>query len=306
MADTNLTPIYQENILDMSSNNNYVQVPTVQGDGEHVRYVRLMLYANSVPYVIPDNVGVYIVGQKPDNKNVFNECEIDENGDVIVEITRQMAAVPGRAEYQIMLIDKMTQDQLKTFPFYVITVESYDAENMTSSDEYKALVDALAAMEADYEHYIVECAASAASASASASAAAASESIVVQSVASAETAASNAATSEANALSSKNDAATSASSASNSATNASSSATRASTSESNAEAWAIGKRGGVDVSSSDETYQNNSKYWATKAQDWTKHDASNLTYTLEDGTEVNLASFLKIIEDLDGETLLLL
>lgn len=32
-----------------------------------------------------------------------------------------------------------------------------------------------------------------------------------------------------------------------------------------AEAWAVGKRGGVDVPSTDETYHNNSKYWAENA-----------------------------------------
>ena len=33
-----------------------------------------------------------------------------------------------------------------------------------------------------------------------------------------------------------------------------------------AEAWAVGQRGGVDVEEDDETYENNSKYWAEVAQ----------------------------------------
>ena len=36
----------------------------------------------------------------------------------------------------------------------------------------------------------------------------------------------------------------------------------AATSESNAEAWAVGERGGTPVSSGDDTYENNSKYYA--------------------------------------------
>ena len=36
-------------------------------------------------------------------------------------------------------------------------------------------------------------------------------------------------------------------------------------SEYNAEAWAVGQRGGVDVSSTDQTYHNNSKYYAQQA-----------------------------------------
>lgn len=64
-----------------------------------------------------------------------------------------------------------------------------------------------------------------------------------------------------------------------------------------------------DTSSETPSATNNAKYWASKAKAYAgleDLDASDLTYTLEDGTEVNLASFLKIIEDLDGETLLLL
>lgn len=35
-------------------------------------------------------------------------------------------------------------------------------------------------------------------------------------------------------------------------------------SEYNAEAWAVGQRGGVDVSETDQTYHNNAKYYAQK------------------------------------------
>ena len=38
-------------------------------------------------------------------------------------------------------------------------------------------------------------------------------------------------------------------------------------SESNAEAWAVGERGGVPVTVGDDTYENNSKYYAGLAQD---------------------------------------
>ena len=34
-----------------------------------------------------------------------------------------------------------------------------------------------------------------------------------------------------------------------------------------AEAWAIGKRNGIEVESDDETYQNNAAYWAQKTKD---------------------------------------
>ena len=44
-------------------------------------------------------------------------------------------------------------------------------------------------------------------------------------------------------------------------------ASNANTYKQTAEAWAVGERGGVPVSSSDETYENNSKYYAGEAAD---------------------------------------
>ena len=46
------------------------------------------------------------------------------------------------------------------------------------------------------------------------------------------------------------------------------SARSAASSESNSEAWAVGQRNGSDVPSSDETYHNNSKYYAEQAGDY--------------------------------------
>ena len=163
---------------------------------------------------------------------------------------------------------------------------------MVSSNEYQALAELVAKMQDDYSHYVVECQEAADAANISETNAALSET--------------NAATSASNAHTSEVNAKTSELNAKDSETNAATSETNAANSESNAEAWAVGQRDGTDVPSSDVTYHNNSKYWAERAADWSQHDASHLTYTLEDGTQVNLASFLKIIEDLDGETLLLL
>ena len=53
--------------------------------------------------------------------------------------------------------------------------------------------------------------------------------------------------------------------ASESAQAAAASARSAATSESNSEAWAVGTRDGEPVSETDETYQNNSKYYANRA-----------------------------------------
>ena len=303
---TNITPITQEYIVDMSSNNNFIQVPSVQGDGNYTRYVQVTLVENGQIYEIPPNVGIYIAGTKPDNKTIFNSCEIVDTNKIKFEVTSQMSAVVGRGDYQIVFIDSQTNSQIKSFPFYIVTTRSFNAEEMVSSNEYQALAELVAKMQDDYSHYVVECQEAADAANISETNAALSETNAATSASNAHTSEENAKTSETNAKESETNAKTSELNAKDSETNAATSETNAANSESNAEAWAVGQRDGTDVPSSDVTYHNNSKYWAERAADWSQHDASHLTYTLEDGTQVNLASFLKIIEDLDGETLLLL
>lgn len=61
------------------------------------------------------------------------------------------------------------------------------------------------------------------------------------------------------------EASTSAGNASTSETNAGLSESAAAQSEEDAEAWAVGERGGVPVTSGDPTYENNAKYWAGEA-----------------------------------------
>lgn len=63
------------------------------------------------------------------------------------------------------------------------------------------------------------------------------------------------------ALQAKNDAQTAKTGAETAQTNASNSAK-------DAEAWAVGKRNGTDVPSTDPTYENNSKYWQERANYW--------------------------------------
>lgn len=69
-----------------------------------------------------------------------------------------------------------------------------------------------------------------------------------------------------NAAQSASNAATSESNASTSASNANTSALTAQNHALDAEAWAVGQRNGTDVSSSDVTYDNNSKYYAQAAE----------------------------------------
>lgn len=133
--------IYQHYIIDMSSNNNFVQVPTVQGDGNGVRGFEVELIENGVPYQIDaKDVVISIMGTKPDTTGIFNECSLTEEGYVLVDITSQMSAVKGRGDYEIVLMSRSKNSQLKSFPFFIITTPSaLDIDYLISSDEFQTL-----------------------------------------------------------------------------------------------------------------------------------------------------------------------
>lgn len=134
--------IYKHYIIDMSCNNNFVQIPTVQGDGNNVRGFEVELISNNVQYVVDkENTIVAIAGTKPDTKQVLNECQVTDEGFILVDITSQMSAVPGRGDYSIMLMDRLTNSQLKSFPFYILTTESFNAAEITSSSEFQLLTE---------------------------------------------------------------------------------------------------------------------------------------------------------------------
>lgn len=104
-----------------------------------------------------------------------------------------------------------------------------------------------------------------ANAAASETNAASSETNAANSAGAAAVSESNAATSATNAASSETNAAASDSAAALSKAAAALSEAAAATSKEDAEAWSVGTRNGVPVSSSDPTYQNNAKYWAEVA-----------------------------------------
>ena len=141
--------IYKHYIIDMSCNNNFVQVPTVQGDGNNVRGFEVELIANNVQYVVDSSkVHVCIAGTKPDTKQILNDCEITDDGYILVDITQQMSAVAGRGDYCISLMDIETNSLLTSFPFYILaTASAYNASEIISSNEFKTLTNGIATMD---------------------------------------------------------------------------------------------------------------------------------------------------------------
>ena len=69
--------VFKHYVIDLSCNNNFVQVPAVQGDGNNVRGFEVELISNNVQYVVDaKNTIVSIAGTKPDTKQILNQCDI--------------------------------------------------------------------------------------------------------------------------------------------------------------------------------------------------------------------------------------
>ncbi len=148
-----MNEVTQHYIIDLSSNNNFVQVPAVQGDGNDSRYVTIELIDHGQRYTIDsEHTNVLITGTKPDGTEIWNFCTITNEGYIRVEITYQMSAAAGRGNYQITLYEKEKNNQLKSFPFFVyVTKATYDPGYIISSDEFEALAQYTSAAAAAVE-----------------------------------------------------------------------------------------------------------------------------------------------------------
>ena len=191
------------------------------------RFVIHLLDVDETPYS-PTNAVVMIQGTKPD-KHGFAYTATISGSTVTADVTEQMTAVEGIVRTQIVVTD--AQGVTGTFVFHMdVQRSALQDDTDISETELPAIID-LARKNAR------EAAESAAAAKVSEDNAKDSEDAAAESEA-------NAATSE---------------------TNAAQSESNAATSEENAEAWAVGTRDGNPVSSTDETYHNNSKYYSDRA-----------------------------------------
>lgn len=138
-----ITPLIQQYTVDFASNNNFLFVKGIQGDGYGTRYCDISLMNNGQPYTVNSNaVTVVIRGTKPDTSVIFNECEILDSNTIRVEITQQMSAVAGRGNYEISIMSNLENRTLTSFPFFIIiSKSSFDIGYVVSSDEFGLLVD---------------------------------------------------------------------------------------------------------------------------------------------------------------------
>lgn len=280
--------ISQGIVLNLSAGGIPPRLRMVQGDS-NTRTIEASLWDGAQPYAVPDGSNVMVRFRKPDGTGgLYDTTEggspiTFDGNNVAAPVATQMLAVPGEVAAEMDIYGTGTgtaAEKLATFRFIVEVAPCVlpDAE-IISSDYYNILSAQIAAAVAAGEKADAALAAANQAAAAAESAeqsktaaagSAASASRDAQTAASAKTdaVAAKAAAESAQeaAQASQTAAAGSASSAAENAQSAAQDAQDAAQDAEDAEAWAVGKRNGVDVPSTDPAYNNNAKYYKEQAQ----------------------------------------
>lgn len=149
----------------------YILINAKQND-KNSRFLSVTCYNHGVLY--PINSGehsAYIRYKKADEHSVFNFCEINNKGKIIVELTAQMLAVDGIGYADLVIVNKgdakvnsdtgeitVIEDGsvLSTMTFCIDVSETAVVNSeIESSDEYHGLSELLIKAEADYENVIL-------------------------------------------------------------------------------------------------------------------------------------------------------
>ena len=210
-------------------NNSYTPTVYAKRRDSKSRYIAITPYNNGEDLELTDGITARIHLTKPDGHTVFNDCIISDN-EIRVELTAQILSVEGLAVAEIGLYEGEALLSSQNF-FINIDASAFDENAPESSDEFNALIDALASVKNSAE--IAENAAEAAQEAVSTAERAAENSTAAANAAS--NAASKAATATGEAISATNAANGAAESANNAANSASSASARAETAAERAE-----------------------------------------------------------------------
>ena len=106
---------------------------------DNARYIVCTLTENGVPRSVKENEVARIRLQKPDKTYIYNDCDIIEDGRVLITLTEQILAVEGNAVCDIQLTDEETEIIYSTKNF-IINVDKTAVDNsiIESSNEFNA------------------------------------------------------------------------------------------------------------------------------------------------------------------------
>lgn len=147
-------------------NNTLITINAKQCDHK-LRGILATVSENGVPVVLDSSkVSAYVRCRKPDDKVVFDKCDIDSNGKVYIKLTNQILACAGKIAMDIIIVESITTttyqkiissgvNVISTMTMYLNIVENvFPDEYIESTDEFSALKYALARAEYNYEHVL--------------------------------------------------------------------------------------------------------------------------------------------------------
>lgn len=149
----------------------YILINAKQSD-KNSRFLSVTCYNHGT--LFPINSGehsAYIRYKKADEHNVFNPCNIDIHGKVIIELTEQMLAVDGICYADLVIVNKGDAEVnantgeittiengsiLSTMTFCIdVSETAVENSEIESSYEYHGLSELLIKAEADYKNVVL-------------------------------------------------------------------------------------------------------------------------------------------------------
>jgi hypothetical protein len=149
----------------------YILINAKQNDKKS-RFLSVTCYNHGEAYPITAGEhSAYIRYKKSDNHSVFNFCEINRYGKILVELTEQMLASNGMSCADLVIVNKGSANVdaetgeiiaidnaaiLSTMPIYIDVIETaVENSDIESSDAYDGLNDLLERAEAEYKEVIL-------------------------------------------------------------------------------------------------------------------------------------------------------
>ena len=149
----------------------YILINAKQFDRKS-RFLSVTCYNHGEIYPLNDGEhSAYIRYRKADNNSVFNFCEIDRKGNIIVELTEQMLAVDGICVADLVIVNEggakvdvqtgeiisiNNSSILSTMPLHIdVTGTAVENSDIESSYEFNGLNTALEKAEAEYTEVIL-------------------------------------------------------------------------------------------------------------------------------------------------------
>ena len=131
----------QEITLYVDRKNKYKYVYGKQSDTKS-RFLKVTIVDGGKKVVLGSDDNAKFRALKPDGTAVFNDCVIEPDGTVLVELSAQTLAVEGHVSADVVIIGK-SDEILATANFCIIVEKAPVGKDIESSNEFLALVEAM-------------------------------------------------------------------------------------------------------------------------------------------------------------------